>query len=165
MDGVQRGRVVSESASATTKAGTAPGDSVFRLAGTMDQVSRARRLVSRALGSDHPLHDDCVLLTSEVATNAVVHSRSGRGGSFTLSVRYSANLVTISVQDDGSLDPPCTCKANVYASGGRGLPLLDALARRWGLSREAGSNRVWFELALDLVGLSSAPPNGKLFNR
>jgi anti-sigma regulatory factor (Ser/Thr protein kinase) len=153
MDGAERGRA------------TSAGDRVFRLAGTMDQVARARGLVSSALGEDHPLHDDCVLLTSEVATNAVIHSESGRGGSFTLTVSYSASVVRVCVQDEGSLEPPCTCQANVYAASGRGLPLLDALARRWGLIREAGSNIVWFELALDLVGVSSAPLNGRLFNR
>ncbi|RBQ16057.1 ATP-binding protein [Spongiactinospora rosea] len=141
-------------------------DRMFRLAGTADQVARARRLVSRALGVDHPLHDDCVLLTSEVATNAVVHSDSGRGGTFTLRVSYSAGTVRVCVQDDGSLAPPCTCgaaHAAAHAIGGRGLPLLDTLARRWGVIREAGANRVWFELALDLACVSAAPPNGRLY--
>ncbi|PZG38199.1 ATP-binding protein [Spongiactinospora gelatinilytica] len=163
MDG---GRESSKDTGADDDAGTdADKDRVFHLAGTADEIARARRLVSRALGVDHPLHDDCVLLTSEVATNAVVHSDSGRGGTFTLRVSYSAGTVRVCVQDDGSLAPPCTCgaDADAHATGGRGLPLLDALARRWGVIREAGANRVWFELALDLAGVSAAPPNGRLY--
>ncbi|GLW06719.1 ATP-binding protein [Microtetraspora sp. NBRC 13810] len=140
------------------RAGTSlAGNRVFRLSGTTDQVARARRLVSNALGPDHPLHDDCVLLTSEIATNAVVHSDSGRGGSFTLTVTYSADVVRVCVQDGGSAGPPCACRAGAHAVSGRGLPLLEALSRRWGMVRESGANSVWFELALDLVGVSAAP--------
>jgi anti-sigma regulatory factor (Ser/Thr protein kinase) len=124
---------------------------VLRLAGSPDQVARARRLVSMSLGRDHPLHDDCVLLTSEIATNAVIHSRSGDGGVFTVTVSYSAEGVRVCVQDEGSSDAPCVCHASADATGGRGLPLLEALAHRWGLIREAGSNKVWFELALELA--------------
>jgi hypothetical protein len=43
------------------------------------------------------------------------------------------------------------CHASADATGGRGLPLLEALAHRWGLIREAGSNKVWFELVLELA--------------
>ncbi|MCG5217547.1 ATP-binding protein [Streptosporangium soli] len=142
--------------------GNRNSDQVFRLTGTVDQVGRARRLVSGALGREHPLHDDCVLLTSELATNAVVHSHSGDGGVFTLTVSHTADLVRVCVQDEGSAEPPCSCGANAYAAGGRGLPLLEALARRWGLIREAGANSVWFEIAFDLVGVSAAAPNGRL---
>ena len=120
---------------------------VARLGGGRDQVVRARRLVSAALGRDHPLHDDCVLLTSEIATNAVIHSRSGEGGGFTVSVSCSGDRVRICVLDDGSADPPCAGHAVPNGSGGRGLPLLDALSDRWGMVREGGRNKVWFELA------------------
>ncbi|MEU7985191.1 ATP-binding protein [Streptosporangium canum] len=125
---------------------------VLRLAGSPDQVVRARRLISMTLGRDHPLHDDCVLLTSEIATNAVVHSRSGDGGVFTVTVAYSSEAVRVCVQDAGSSSAPCVCHAPADATGGRGLPLLEALAHRWGLVREAGANKVWFELVLELAG-------------
>ncbi|WP_326821807.1 ATP-binding protein [Streptosporangium sp. NBC_01639] len=121
---------------------------VLRLAGSPDQVARARRLVTMTLGRDHPLHDDCVLLTSEIATNAVLHSRSGDGGLFTVTVTCSAEAVRVCVQDEGSSSAPCVCRASADATGGRGLPLLEALAHRWGLVRQAGANRVWFELVL-----------------
>ncbi|MER5643130.1 ATP-binding protein [Streptosporangium sp. NPDC002524] len=126
---------------------------VLRLAGSPDQVVRARRLVSMTLGRDHPLHDDCVLLTSEIATNAVIHSRSGEGGAFTVTVACSATGVRVSVQDEGSSETPAANRAPADATGGRGLPLLEALAHRWGVVREAGSNKVWFELVLEMTGL------------
>ena len=145
--------------------GTGAEDREVRLPGTRDQVARARRMVSGALGRDHPLHDDCVLLTSEIVTNAVLHSDSGRVGAFTLTVSYTADRVRVSVRDDGSARPPCGCHADPYSPGGRGLPLLEALSRRWGVTREAGANNVWFELVLDLVGASAVPSDGRLFNR
>jgi anti-sigma regulatory factor (Ser/Thr protein kinase) len=37
------------------------------------------------------------------------------------------------------------------AEGGRGLMILDALAERWGISRD-GRTRVWFEIAPQTVG-------------
>ncbi|MEW9533190.1 ATP-binding protein [Microbispora sp. NPDC049125] len=129
--------------------GDGAGNRVTRLAGGRDQVGRARRLVSATLGRDHPRHDDCVLLTSEIATNAVVHSRSGDGGTFTVTVACLPDRVRICVEDDGSAGPPCAGHAVPGGSSGRGLPLLDALSDRWGLVREAGRNEVWFEIWFD----------------
>jgi anti-sigma regulatory factor (Ser/Thr protein kinase) len=138
-------------------------DRVLHLAGDPDAVARARRLVSSALGTGHPLHDDCVLLTSEIATNAVVHSDSGDGGTFTLCVSYSAEWVRIAVQDAGSLDPPFGWRpSSPLDTGGRGLLLLEALAHRWGFIREAGTNNVWFEMHIDLLNPSPSGPQGAL---
>ncbi|WP_424533963.1 ATP-binding protein [Sphaerisporangium viridialbum] len=138
-------------------------DRVLHLAGDPDAVARARRLVSSALGTGHPLHDDCVLLTSEIATNAVVHSDSGDGGTFTLSVSYAADWVRIACQDAGSLDPPFGWRpSSPLDTGGRGLLLLEALAHRWGFIREAGTNNVWFEMHVDLLNPSPVTPQGAL---
>ncbi|GGS49868.1 ATP-binding protein [Planobispora rosea] len=133
---------------------------VVRLDGSPDQVGRARRLISAALGREHPLYDDCVLLTSELATNAVVHSRSGQGGVFTLTVFCSPGGVRVCVQDEGSLSVPCVCHASDEATGGRGLPLVEALAHRWGLVREAGVNKIWFELVEEFAGMPLEPLAG-----
>src|ERR1019366_5601332 len=50
--------------------------------GRPDQVWRARRDVARHLAG-HPASDDAVLITSELASNAVLHSRS-KGQFFTV---------------------------------------------------------------------------------
>ncbi|MEU6998907.1 ATP-binding protein [Nonomuraea sp. NPDC046570] len=121
------------------------------LPGAPDQVARARRLVTGALGRAHPLHDDSVLLTSELVTNAVVHSQSGDGGTFTLTVLVTDARVRICVKDGGSDAPPCACRTSQMAGSGRGLPILEALSHRWGFTRESGVNTVWFELVLVTV--------------
>ncbi|MDP4504424.1 ATP-binding protein [Nonomuraea turcica] len=121
-------------------------DLTVRLPGMPSQVSRARGIVTAALGRDHPLYDDVVLLTSELATNAILHTRSGAGGSFTVAVTHSDSAVRVCVSDAGSDGPPCVCRTSTQATSGRGLPLIEALSHRWGFTREAGSTTVWFEL-------------------
>ncbi|MFI7639869.1 ATP-binding protein [Nonomuraea sp. NPDC049400] len=121
-------------------------DLVARLPGVPSQVSRARGLVTAALGRDHPLYDDVALLTSELATNAILHSRSGAGGSFTVAVSSSETAVRVLVSDAGSDGPPCVCRTSTQATSGRGLPLIEALSHRWGFTREGGTTTVWFEL-------------------
>ncbi|TYB59566.1 ATP-binding protein [Nonomuraea sp. PA05] len=111
------------------------------------QVARARELVGAALGRDHPLYDDVALLTSELATNAILHTKSGAGGSFTVSVVSSAAVVRVFVSDGGSEEPPCVCRTSTQATSGRGLPLIEALSDRWGFVREAGATTVWFEMS------------------
>ncbi|MFC6080520.1 ATP-binding protein [Sphaerisporangium aureirubrum] len=139
-----------------------PSDRVMRLAGDPDAVARARRLVSSAVGVAHPLHDDCVLLTSEIATNAVVHSASANGGAFTLSVSYSSEWVRVAVQDAGSAEPPFGWRpTSPLDTGGRGLQLLEALAHRWGFIRESGKNNVWFEMHIDLATPARVSTNGR----
>ncbi|MFD9945472.1 ATP-binding protein [Nonomuraea sp. NPDC059023] len=119
---------------------------VVRLPGAPAQVARARNAVTSAIGRDHPLHDEAVLLTSELATNAVLHTQSGAGGTFTVSVRATGDLVRVCVEDAGSDAPPCACRAGGLTTSGRGLPLLEALSHRWGFERSNGANCVWFEL-------------------
>jgi anti-sigma regulatory factor (Ser/Thr protein kinase) len=121
---------------------------VVRFPGVPSQVAGARGLVKATLGRDHPLYDDCVLLTSELATNAILHSRSGDGGSFTVSVRASPAVVRVRVQDGGSSGPPCLCRTGKQSTSGRGLPLVEALSHRWGFARQGGMTAVWFELQL-----------------
>jgi anti-sigma regulatory factor (Ser/Thr protein kinase) len=135
----------SESLTAGEPAG--PGALVVHLPGMPAQIARARGAVTAALGRDHPHHDEAVLLTSELATNAILHTRSGDGGSFTVSVHASGPVVRVHVADAGSEQPPCQCQRGTYATGGRGLPLLEALSHRWGFERAGGANTVWFEMS------------------
>jgi anti-sigma regulatory factor (Ser/Thr protein kinase) len=120
----------------------------LRLPGTPDQVRRVRQWISAELGPGHPLRDDCLLLASEVVTNAIVHSATGAGGTFSVSLTYSRTQAVVTVQDDGSAFPPCACHttSNSPATSGRGIPLIENLSHRWGLTRQSGTNEVWFEL-------------------
>ncbi|MFC4911752.1 ATP-binding protein [Actinomadura gamaensis] len=108
------------------------------------QVAAARRWVADVLGATHPLLDDCVLLVSETFTNAVVH---GGGEKVEVLIEEDGRGVRVGVLDGGGgalphyVDDPC-------GVGGRGLPILRALASEWGFRvLEDGRLRVWFYLA------------------
>ncbi|GAA3754726.1 ATP-binding protein [Salinactinospora qingdaonensis] len=101
------------------------------------------------------------LLGTELASNAVGHTRSGRPGcNYTLVVRRGQSGLTLTCRDDGT-DEPARLRAGSLAAftargaipqPGTGLALVDALSSSWG-DRAAGSFRqVWFHLAFDLSG-------------
>ncbi|MFF5209497.1 ATP-binding protein [Streptosporangium sp. NPDC000396] len=102
--------------------------------------------------------DDVVLLLSEVVTNAVIHSDSGRrsDGSVMVCLGLGGGVVHVEVIDDGSAGSvPFIRMAEIDSDGGRGLFMVDVLAADWGTHQddEAG-NAVWFHL-----------PDGKLRTR
>jgi anti-sigma regulatory factor (Ser/Thr protein kinase) len=87
-----------------------------------------------------------LLLVSETVTNAVVHGECTSVGTVDLEVDLSGDGVWVGVTNAGpplehtpALPPPS-------APGGRGLCLVDALARDWGTGYARGSNSVWFEV-------------------
>ncbi len=85
----------------------------------------------------------CVLLTSELVTNAVLYARSP----IVLRVAVDASLVRVSVHDD-SLTPPTPRSAAANDTSGRGLALVDVLASTWGVDLNGQGKEVWFELTL-----------------
>ncbi|MGH9121048.1 MAG: ATP-binding protein [Acidimicrobiales bacterium] len=110
-----------------------------------DQVQRARRFVSRALGSKaEAAAPDALLLVSELATNAVLHARSD----FTVTVTVRKQVVRVEVFDRNTRIPGMP-NVPTDAASGRGLMLVKALANRWGIETFPDQGKsVWFELSL-----------------
>ena len=69
--------------------------------GRADQVSQVRREIAAHLDGC-PAAADAVLIASEFATNAILHSRS-RGGRFTIRVRLHRDHVRLECQDAGGV--------------------------------------------------------------
>ncbi|WP_232306826.1 ATP-binding protein [Thermobifida cellulosilytica] len=71
--------------------------------GHPESLSEVRRFIAEEL-PDHPRQDDAILLTSELATNAVEHTRSGQqdGGFLVVVERTYTEVVRITVHDSGS---------------------------------------------------------------
>jgi anti-sigma regulatory factor (Ser/Thr protein kinase) len=117
--------------------------------GRPEQVSVARAFVSRTL-SAHPIgtdHDTATLLTSEIVTNAIAHTKSGvEGGTVTIIVIGIPQGVLVEVIDEGSAGTPIV-KSDLYAAEGHGLFLVQHLAAQWGYLRNPGGTTVWFHLA------------------
>ena len=115
--------------------------------GRAEHVSEARSLVRKAIGADNPAADVAILLTSEIVTNAVLHSNSRRaGGTILLLVTEVSGGLRVEVTDNGSDLGAPVVKGDVYASDGHGLYLVQALADQWGYVRDRTGTTVWFWL-------------------
>jgi len=111
------------------------------------QVREARRFLAGLLAGQlnpGPATDDAVLCLSELASNAVVHSRSGQpGGQFTVRIRLHGPDLRVEVADAGG--PWGSPTPN--DQHGRGLTAVSAIARAWGvIDGTSGGRVVWFEL-------------------
>jgi hypothetical protein len=96
------------------------------------------------------MRDVAELLVSELASNAILHSASGRpGGSFQVSYELSSVLLRVEVADDGGPVGPRHRVHHVESVTGRGLEIFDALAARWGVDGGSSGRVVWFELDFD----------------
>ena len=110
--------------------------------GTAGYVGRVRRWLRAALGAC-PTVDDAVLLASEVITNALEHSASGQGGTFTVTVLHRSADVRVEVTDQGGPWLPDGASNGLH---GRGLVIVGTVACAWGITGDDSGRTVWFEL-------------------
>ncbi|WP_084517876.1 ATP-binding protein [Microtetraspora niveoalba] len=115
------------------------------------------------------VREDAVLLLSELVTNSIVHSDSGRkaGGLVTVFLAAGDGVAHCEVIDDGSAaSVPVIREACPEDGSGRGLWMVNVMADAWGVHHddEAG-NAVWFRIggqpmSTHLVPLSSPCAGG-----
>ncbi|MFH8516692.1 SpoIIE family protein phosphatase [Streptomyces gelaticus] len=123
--------------------GIAPSDVAYwHLEPEETAPGRARRLARRALGrwGLDDLSDAVELLVSEVVTNAVRYAERP----VTLRL-LRTDILRCEVGDD-SPQLPRQRRARDMDEGGRGLFLVNRLARRWGATRLSTGKVVWFEM-------------------
>lgn len=113
--------------------------------GTIDQVRRMRADMATVAGNC-PATDDLVLLASELATNAILHSRSGHPERiFSIrAVLYPGEYAWVEVIDEGG-----TWGADQHDDQhGRGLAIVSAIAGdgNWGIEGDAACRVAWFRL-------------------
>ena len=128
--------MTAEPAAATRHTATYPGRA--------DQVRHVRHAIARHLAGC-PAADDAVLIASELASNAVLHSAS-RGGFFTVRAELHPDYVWVEAEDLGGL---WHCKQ----PDGRphGLDVVQALTGpdNWGTETTTDGGRVvWARLDL-----------------
>ncbi|MFI2375363.1 SpoIIE family protein phosphatase [Streptomyces sp. NPDC018964] len=123
--------------------GIAPSDVAYWFLEPEDAApGRARRLARRALSrwGLEELSDSVELLVSEVVTNAV------RYATRPVTLRLLRTDVLRCEVGDDVPQLPRLRQARATDEGGRGLYLVNRLARRWGATRLSTGKVVWFEL-------------------
>jgi serine/threonine-protein kinase RsbW len=103
--------------------------------GLPDQPREARDFAG-FLVADHARASDVRLVTSELATNTLRHTRSGLpGGLFLVDVRRSRRGLAVAVVDQGGLNKPMLrpveATLDALTESGRGLYTVEAYATWW----------------------------------
>jgi anti-sigma regulatory factor (Ser/Thr protein kinase) len=101
----------------------------------------ARRFVRHILDrneADADLIEQAELVVTELVTNSVIHT----GGGPTVSLHIDGGSVRIDVQDCAST-PPLLNMTDGDAAHGRGLRLVEATARAWGVEQEPYGKTTW----------------------
>jgi CheY-like chemotaxis protein len=125
--------------------GRVPGQQAqLELAQDPTSVRAARRFVAEKLeewGLDGLL-DDALLVTSELAANAIMHAES----ECVIRVSLTESTLRIDVLDSGAGTPEPQPRSFTEEHG-RGLVLVDAVTAAWGLDMVPGDGKVvWAEL-------------------
>lgn len=107
----------------------------------------ARRALAK-LTAIEPVRDDALLIVSELASNAVMHSGCLPEEEFEVRAQLVPAGLRIAVTDHGrSGTTPVRRQTNNPGPGGMGLRVVELLSRRWGSERNSHVV-VWAELAL-----------------
>lgn len=120
-------------------------------------VPAARRFAGSVLAA-WELHDaawTCLLLVSELTTNAVIHART----EFTVELHRVAERLRVCVVDASPL-APAVRRYGGDATTGRGLRLLESVATAWGVEPEGAGKSVWFELDIAHPGSARSWDDG-----
>ena len=107
-------------------------------------IGRARHEVEDALegtGVDQRVSGDLMLLVSELVTNAVRHAGCDE---FEVRLQVAPDRLRLEVRDEGGGFEP-RIAPSTDGTGGYGLFIVDRLADRWGVERDAGGV-IWLEL-------------------
>lgn len=114
-----------------------------------EQVRHARRAVAELLG-DSLAAADAALIASELAANAVLHSASADGGTFTLRARITGRFARIEVCDAGG---PWNRHPH-HDSRSHGLDLIEAItgSGNWGITGDTSGRTAWARIILPAMG-------------
>jgi len=133
-----------------------------RFDASVSSLGPIRRLVAETVsGWDcEPILDDAVLCASELASNAILHTRLP----FEVEVSKSGTGVRIEVTDRRPQEMPAlvpdkglAMDITAHGTTGRGLQIVATLADRWGVTSDARSKTVWVELGPESAPVRASP--------
>lgn len=100
-----------------------------------------------AAGVVHAAVGDAALVVSELLSNAIRHARPLPGASLQVAWAVDDESVEVAVSDGGAPTRPHPGHASVSSLGGRGLDIVEYLARTWGVRTDPAGLTVWAILA------------------
>jgi anti-sigma regulatory factor (Ser/Thr protein kinase) len=101
------------------------------------QIAAARHFALAAAEHLGCCAADLSLVVSELATNACVHARSP----FTVTVNRQGTGIVVEVADE---DPgPVTVRHLTKGASGRGMQIVAAVAKDWGVTSHPSGKSVW----------------------
>jgi anti-sigma regulatory factor (Ser/Thr protein kinase) len=107
-------------------------------------AAKARRALAKLRGDlDAPLIETLRLLVTELVTNSVKHTGAS---TVELTVLVGNSSVLTEVTDAGPGFDPAKAGSPSDDHTGWGLFLVERLAQRWGVDKDGGVTKVWFEL-------------------
>jgi anti-sigma regulatory factor (Ser/Thr protein kinase) len=118
----------------------------FALQGGENAPRAARRAVESLAGQIAPVvHDYVRLMASELVANSVLHARVGPDDSLMLVLSVSEKRLRVELHEPDHDVGPSFPAPHASPGSGNGLLIVERLADRWGITREA-STCVWFEI-------------------
>jgi anti-sigma regulatory factor (Ser/Thr protein kinase) len=112
--------------------------------GHQRELSEVRRWL-RSLLPECPARDDVIGVASELASNAIQHTASGRGGWFAVELTWPGPAVRVAVADGGAPDGPRTID-DPDSEHGRGLLVVTGLSARTGVCGDSRGRLVWADV-------------------
>jgi serine/threonine-protein kinase RsbW len=111
------------------------------------QLGVVRRWLASLL-PECPARDDVISVATELGSNALRHTASGRGGLFAVEITWHESIVRVSVADGGGPTRPRVIE-DLAAEQGRGLLLVSGLSVRSGVTGDHRGRLVWADITWD----------------
>jgi serine/threonine-protein kinase RsbW len=118
---------------------------------TASSVRECRRLMRadlRAAGLQADLGSNALTVVSELLGNSIRHAHPLPDKHVRVEWRITSHAVEMRVTDGGGSRTPKIRHADPTATGGRGLAIVNALSRDWGVDAGESDSTVWAVLDL-----------------
>jgi len=112
-------------------------------------VRSARRRIADDLGRrgvPQSIVEDCLLVVSEILSNALKHAHPLGSGKLEVSWDVREGAVEIQVADGGGPTRPYLPAPSLSSLGGRGLSIVATIAAAWGVRADESGTVVWARL-------------------